>query len=904
MSQGPFRRSLATHYESMKPTVFAVLLLMVLPMGTMAIMIPNSTDWTDFLLDTHTSNVVADSGPNAMGIAAYDGVDNDVDVFIGTPGAFTKTSFAARTIGCIGNLGSTSWGIILYDPATDTAKWRKTPDNGATWGSEIEVLGVADLTGILCSVDFFASGNYRVTIVYKDQLDVYSVRSTDFGASWINSVLIDSNLHSALTFTATNGMVFYRDMSTLQVRRTSDEGVTFATETQVTSPAPLMGAATTPSGTTVLFKDTGAGSVLAYWSSDGGTTWASSGVVYSSGATLEYSGNVAQVAGETVYLVFGIATTNALVISGSEDQGITFQSETFRTGSNWRGPAFGIHSGKMVVVAGDNTNGGTDGFWTSQFSDGGTGAPGGEAGIEGTSRVFNGNLTPTHTLTVDGLTGFDVGPDGSKVITRQNAPSTGYMVRTYSGNNLATLGTFTEPDFMFYGVVASNNNVAFVDKTSTDNDGILIKSADMSAPLRPTGCNSDTCPDHIENLDETGNFPDLQDIGEFAGVNVDYNKFVDCGVLEDWNIIGMSFSTSAGNVGLWAKFTGNNIDDEGELKTLATAFAGSGTLPTQVTSWETNLSPGYSSTFDRHYVAAVDPAGGAKVWSNRIDERASCLISGAGADDVGIETHGAVFLAPGNYPDPLAIAGRGQIVVVATDDLIGAFNMGTGQKLWEFSDTGIKPRSVATQPYVHNTAPMGSSQVVAYANATQIKVLDLLTGGAVAKGPAPTGSWVGTELDAVGGVLFAATSTNVTRYDVHLSTCVDSCNPTNPDGTGGVGGTGTGGTGGTGTGGTGGGTIDPSLLKRTPVFFGFLPLLEVLSNGEVSTEQWGYLAGIALTAALAAAPAGNKRTRNTIVSVIMAFVGTTASYFLGYFHLAVPVLSAVLAAAVVIFQRR
>lgn len=382
-------------------------------------------------------------------------------------------------------------------------------------------------------------------------------------------------------------------------------------------------------------------------------------------------------------------------------------------------------------------------------------------------------------IAVDDLTGFDMDPTGTTIITREN-PNVGTdTIRTYStAGGFALGGEFEEDDCgRIDGVAALANHVIFVDcDGSGDPEFFRIRSSTLDAPVKPDTCSGGYCHDDLtegtgEDIFNVGglNIPeDVKEIGHMEGARWDYSRSTTAGT--NHATISFTFSTiDEGKVGVFAAtFNNNDVDfsDTDEAQYLVNTAPGIA----QICSARYRTTPdSYTHSDDasnQDYLFAVSDGAATVGWGIDLDVNSGVDEGGGLSSEAPEVDMTEIFRNSIQYGNAAGIAcaqDRALIQKVSEVCMRDIYAPGISQ-LWCSSKATNFQRAVALS---HN------GKVAAYRDDAEIHVVNATDGTIYTTVAVPTGNWKGMELDALGQVLVIATSDFLTMYEICEST--DTC---------------------------------------------------------------------------------------------------------------------------------
>lgn len=756
--------------------------LLALAVPVVGQVVPGPGEWTEGALDTHAVTAQAKSSATLAAFIADDGADGDVDIYIGhTSNGFTKFSILNADDGCIGHgLDDNEWHIAYRDLATKGLYHRSTSNAGSAWSTPVQVAGTVDSSGYVCDVAVLPTGTILVVYETKSGDKIQSVRSQDGGATWDTPVLLGGNSDYETPVVSNDGTVmFWHDRpccsgsDSILVRAPSNDGAGWSSKS---SPVSLNGYGNTKHAPVAL-ATLDSGRIVAVWdvpgfdklesaySDDGGSSWNGKQIVfdYSGAGSADVRRNSLAHNGENVWLSFTLSNPDQLVVAGSSNGAISWTHQAIDTTKDRSHAVASATDNLIQVVVRDLTLGGTD-VW-SAVQDGATPPSGGDGGEDptgGGTRTAVFNKAPKVVRNATNLYGADVDETtGFTMITREGTGGGQETLRTWDAATLTQLGSTAVGACGFDGVSAGEKNVGYKDCTSSPV--LQIRSRGLGTSQKPSGCNSDACPDTITDLDEAGALPDVHLLKDIRSFTVDYDGAkVETGSVT--SIIGFAYSTfadaSGGDVGVWGKFTHNNGDDEGEDHVLQADFTPGSTSADDLCSWRWFTA---NDVDPPRYVAAAQGDVGLRVWRVVFNDDRGAVI-GAGVNDIDISSE-LVLSGSSSASGAHALACHGDTLYYGTGSKVAALNHQNGQTKWQKTD--------AVQQGAMDAS--GNGQTVAYANQTHVVVRDADDGALLGTGVLPSTDVHAVETDHKGGTVWVFTTDHIAVYDFEGSVCVLDC---------------------------------------------------------------------------------------------------------------------------------
>lgn len=358
------------------------------------------------------------------------------------------------------------------------------------------------------------------------------------------------------------------------------------------------------------------------------------------------------------------------------------------------------------------------------------------------------------SVSVTGLTGFDVDDTGAVVIART---ANGASIQTWDGLTLQPLGsTSTSGCNIANGVVATGTHVAYLDCTGGDTiTNLRVRSPSLTAPDFGD-CDPDACSADI-GTEDIPNFPDFSEITDIEAFPVGQTSrdFLFGGGLDPINevsYLAWGFSTNTGRIGVAAKTIREDFDDAGDDDFVI--YGPETQTPIQVVT--------FVGSNGNMYLTGAQTGATTKVYRFTLTKTGSTGETRELVVDV-IDTPALIGTSAYNGLSGIECAVDQCVFYKATGPTVGVFNRTTGALAWgPRSITGVGNRQVAMS---------GNGQYVAYANDAHVYIAGATNGTVACRLPIPTGTFKDVEFSQSAQVVHIATQTNIFGYALAENGC-------------------------------------------------------------------------------------------------------------------------------------
>lgn len=368
--------------------------------------------------------------------------------------------------------------------------------------------------------------------------------------------------------------------------------------------------------------------------------------------------------------------------------------------------------------------------------------------------LFNVDFSPATsvpseaTVSVTGLTSFDVDREGTVIIARTNS---GDFVRTYetkdTDGSLEELGNLETNCVINDGVMASEVAVGFLDcGGGTDPESLFLRS--FSLDNLDVECDiNDEC---LQDIDLNGvglcdGFPDdneVRAIDEFSAIPLDYRTLTRSS-FDDDRAVAWAFSSSTNYVGVQQFTTQQGCDYYAEERQLFGAE-----IPTQISVWTTDAEEA-NGNLTGTFLGAVAFSSSTKLYEYEpiiqdfvLDGEMSIATTYTGlSQGVGI-----------SCATDYCIIGR----ATATNNII-LLDTFSGETIWQKTVTSTSNKGVAISP---------NGQFVAYDNNGIVEIAYRFNGTVFGTATPPSGTFRGLYLDFGAQNLWIGTDDNIAWYQL------------------------------------------------------------------------------------------------------------------------------------------